>query len=121
MITDEEIENLPEEPELAFVAFERILRERSQTAIANASRNDENLDEYRLEYMNKVLGAAKALQVDALKNWEVPSANDNHIFSIYQDFLGSKTKCNTCDKQVLLWKNNMFTFPALRGMRYSAF
>lgn len=37
MITDEELENLPEEPDLAFVEFERIVRNRAKLLIAEVS------------------------------------------------------------------------------------
>ena len=41
MITDEEIEQLPEDPELAFVQFEEIVRKR-----LNAKIDDLNQDDY---------------------------------------------------------------------------
>jgi hypothetical protein len=52
MITDDEISQLPEDPELAFVEFEKILRARVHEKEDDASQeNYGNADPYRLEYL----------------------------------------------------------------------
>lgn len=87
MITDEELAQLPEDPELAFVEFERILRARLHQAEEEESRiqfGDAN--PYRLEYMNKVLAAAKEYGIEALVQSQVPSAN-GRIFEEYRQFV----------------------------------
>jgi len=87
MITDEEIAQLPEDPELAFVEFERILRTRMQEkegGIAQQQWGDAGT--YQLEYINKVLAAARAYDVDALKNWKVPPAADCNMYDRYRQF-----------------------------------
>ncbi|MFI5024786.1 MAG: hypothetical protein ACHQRJ_24440 [Alphaproteobacteria bacterium] len=53
MITNEEIFRHPEDPELAFVAFERILRDRLHEKENGASQVQwSDADSYRLGYIN---------------------------------------------------------------------
>jgi|SRR6516225_6134413 hypothetical protein len=78
MITDDELAQLPEDPELAFVEFERIVRARYYEAEREEAETQYgNADSYRLEYMNKVLAAARVYEISALAQWEVPSVRDN--------------------------------------------
>jgi hypothetical protein len=87
MITDEELAQLPEDPELAFVEFERIMRARLYEAEDEVSREQfGDADTYRLEYMNKVLAAAKEYGIETLVQWQVPSANAR-IFEQYRQFV----------------------------------
>jgi hypothetical protein len=87
MITDEEIEQLAEDPELAFVQFEEIVRGRSNEKIEQAERS-ENGDAsiYYLEYINKVLAAARAFKIDALKDCELPPV-DGNCWQAYRRFV----------------------------------
>jgi hypothetical protein len=86
MITDEELAQLPEDPELAFVEFERIMRARLYEAEEEASRQQfGDADSYRLEYINKVLAAAKEYGIEALVEWHVPSVG-SRIFEEYRQF-----------------------------------
>lgn len=84
MITDEEIEQLPAEPHLAFTEFERICRERTNARIdeAAATKDWPSFDIYHFEYINKVLAAAREFEIDALRDWEVPKVDSNidHAF-----------------------------------------
>ncbi len=79
MITDEEIDRLPEDDqELAFVEFEKIMRLRvheKEDELANEQYG--NPDSYRLEYINKVLAAARVYNIEVLGNWEVPKVSGN--------------------------------------------
>jgi hypothetical protein len=78
MITDEEISQLPEDPQLAFVEVEKIIRARLREKEDEATQEQYgNADSYRLEYMNKVLAAARVYEIEALKRWDVPQINDN--------------------------------------------
>jgi hypothetical protein len=87
MITDEEIAELPDDPELAFVEFERIMRTRVQEAEQEVAQEQfGDADTYRLEYMNKVLAAAKEYGIDAIVPWQIPHANSN-IFQEYRQFV----------------------------------
>lgn len=95
MISDEELAQLPEDPELAFVEFERILRAQVDRAelqekeliednvpvpnIANATRR-------KREYIVRILAAAKAYGISQLAEWRVPSAHDD-IEPIFSNFI----------------------------------
>ena len=86
MITDEELAELPDDPRLAFVAFERILRARlyeAEQEVSNYQYGD--TEQYRLEYINKVLAAAKEYGIDELTAWKLPGLNEN-INEIYKQF-----------------------------------
>ena len=89
MISDVEMSELPVDPELAFVQFEKILRGRVQemeTQEADSQRFD--ADSYRLEYMNKVHAAAKVFGIEALANLDVPRADRNSsIAEQYRQFV----------------------------------
>lgn len=87
LITDEDLANLPEDPQLAFVELERVARVRVQqweTEIAEVQYGD--ADPYRLEYINKVLAAARVYEIDALKDWQVPNVRDSNIYDQYRQF-----------------------------------
>jgi len=83
MITDDELLNLPDDPELAFIQYETVLRER---IITNIDQSDGyGVDEYKIEYISHVLGVAKALDLQILDGWSVPSSNSTSN-AIDQDF-----------------------------------
>jgi hypothetical protein len=80
MITDEELALLPEDPELAFVEFERIVRGRVDDQERNVEQGIAySADSYRREYINKVLAAAQVYEIAALENWTVPSVQDDIV------------------------------------------
>jgi hypothetical protein len=67
MITDEELAQLPEDPELAFVEFERIVRARLHEQEERAADGEySSLEAFQLEYMNKVAAAATEYGIKAL-------------------------------------------------------
>jgi hypothetical protein len=72
MITDEELAQLPDDPELAFVEFERIMRARLDEQENMAECGEYSAEPYQLEYMIKVRAAAKEYSIEALKDWRVP-------------------------------------------------
>jgi hypothetical protein len=72
MISDEELEQLPADPEMAFVEFEKILRSNLKAAIAKATV-DKAKNEYRLEYLNKILAGAKVFNIKGIANLGLPS------------------------------------------------
>ena len=82
MITDDELALLPEEPELAFVEFERIMRASVDEQELNEQRlADEGVgdiaDPYRRECLSKVLAAARVYGVAGFDGWRVPAAMDD--------------------------------------------
>lgn len=84
MITDEEIADLPEDPQLAFVTLERILRERVQEEERHADQNHD-VESFRIEYINRTVAAAKIYDIDALSQWKVPRVGEN-IYRAYIQF-----------------------------------
>lgn len=92
MISDDELSRLPADPELAFVQFEKILRERVQEMETQeqGSQGEFDANAYRLEYMNKVHAAAKVYEIEALAKLDVPNSNRySYIADEYKQF--------TCD------------------------
>jgi hypothetical protein len=92
-ISDEELENLPEEPEQKFVALERIVRERYEIANNNLGHNDSALPLLR-RYMSIVLPAAHLYQVRGLADWKRPSTNEDE-WGYYNAFLADVDYCTT--------------------------
>jgi hypothetical protein len=84
LITDDELENLPEDPELAFVKLEAILRSRTATALERADSN--NVDEVRVDYISRILAAKRAFGLDFLSGWNVPT-RENNLFETYSNFI----------------------------------
>ena len=72
MITDEELDGLPGDSELAFVALEQILRTKVENVEAEARNNDFDPDPARFEYMTRVVAAARHYEIEALGGLEVP-------------------------------------------------
>ena len=95
MINDEQLAQLPEDPTLAFVEFERILRahvdeqELQELKLADQGAPplpySYTLTSYKRDYINKVLAAAKAYDIAGLDSWSVPSARDD-VEDIYINF-----------------------------------
>lgn len=81
MITDDDLINLPDDPELAFVQYEASLRKRIQEAISNSEGY--GIPEFQFEYISHVLGMVNALQLSFMNDWSLPSTNESD--SIVQD------------------------------------
>jgi hypothetical protein len=86
MITDAEMEELPADPELAFVAVEKILRDKIYKIEAEARNNDFNPDQDRLGYMTRVLAAARTYDIEALSELNVPRMSRDGIYDEYLQF-----------------------------------
>lgn len=90
MITDEQIQELPlDDPEMAFVCFEAIVRGNAQDAI---SRTDENSTEYELEYLNKVMAAAQHFGIEIVGDLKMPKWGDKDIYARYRQLLSDVDK-----------------------------
>jgi hypothetical protein len=83
MITDDELSNLPADPELAFVAIENILRQRVSEYEIQARNNDESADQAYHEYMTRTLASAKIFKIEAISGLAIPPAS---ALSIYNDY-----------------------------------
>ncbi len=68
-------ENLPNDPEEAFLKLESLFREECEVAIANAHDN-ERTDVYHVRYIARVLGAITALELESQFSSEVPQIED---------------------------------------------
>jgi hypothetical protein len=84
MISDDELVDLPDDPELAFVQCERKLRNR----LLDSLRESEGYDiaSYKLEYINHVVAIARGLNLPFFDNYNVPTVEKN-IESFYTQFL----------------------------------
>lgn len=85
MITDEELENLPNDPQQAFVQLERIVRNKLHKSLDNAN-DGYSINEFRLSYMSTILGAAKSYNINILEGWNLPSRSDD-ISDLYTNFI----------------------------------
>ncbi len=85
-LTDEELHSLPEADGEAFVAGERIMRDRLNTAISEQEGYDNNnTDHLTLSYMNNVIALAANLGIAEIANWEYakPGHHAWHQFSTF--------------------------------------
>jgi hypothetical protein len=84
MISDDELLDLPEDPELAFVQCERKLREGLFRRLEETESYNAN-SSYKLEYINHVVAVAKALELSIFDEYSIPSlGSDLHPF--YEQF-----------------------------------
>lgn len=77
-------DNLPEDPQLAFVQLEIHFRKEAQHRIEQSDQGNE-INEYQLQYINQVTVAARALGIEQLSAYEVPF-NDNQMWELYTRF-----------------------------------
>lgn len=82
MIPDEELSQLPVDPQLAFVRLEQIMRER----LGMQEKEATDVDLPRLEYMNKVAAAALAYKIDGLEKLFVPPDASGPLATALQQF-----------------------------------
>jgi hypothetical protein len=88
LITQDEIEALPEDARERFVALEAICRKRHYEETAAATREEQwdLIQDSRLRYMSTVVSAAKFLKIEFIKDLEIPKRKqfDNDA---YADFV----------------------------------
>ncbi|MGB3041757.1 MAG: hypothetical protein WBB98_01050 [Xanthobacteraceae bacterium] len=76
--------DLPDDPELAFVALvDRFDNERETSIASSEERSDTSI--FLLDYMNNVFGAAEGLHLDIYNEWEMPT-NENNVWPLYREF-----------------------------------
>lgn len=85
LITQAEIEDLPEDPRQRFVRIEQICRERHHDDITNESEWGVVQDS-RLRYMSTVVAAAKFYKIEPIDKIEIPRKSDWND-DRYQDFV----------------------------------
>jgi hypothetical protein len=86
MITDEEFAQLPEEPELAFVEFERKMRDRLRRGELQAEEAFGPSEPHQREYISQVLAAARALEIARLSDAEIPLSYHQNS-DVFKNFL----------------------------------
>ncbi len=79
--------DLPDDPELAFVQYEEVLRKRIHDSLENS--NGHNAGSLRIEYMYEIIGVAKALGIEQFQNWDIPPAHDDDesIYNYYAQLI----------------------------------
>ena len=83
MISDDELLYLPDDPELAFVQFEKSQRQVLYQELETSTGY--NSDILYIEYINHVIASARALDLDILRDWAVPSTS-GQIFEVFGRF-----------------------------------
>jgi hypothetical protein len=72
-------------PEMAFVYLESKYREKLNANL-EGSDNSGSFDAYVIEYMHHTQAAARALGLDILDAWSVPSHSQRELYNLYKDF-----------------------------------
>ena len=80
---DGEYPNLAEDPDVAFRQLEKQFRAEMDEHLERSDGH--NSDTFTLSYINRTVAAAKTLEIEPLKNWEVPSHRGN-VWDEYQEF-----------------------------------
>ncbi len=84
MIKDEELAELSDDPEWAFVEYEHLVRQRTAVALAVSPTQDH--DRPRINYMRHVLAAVGSFKLGILGGWSVPQVGEGSISSKYEQF-----------------------------------
>jgi hypothetical protein len=74
--------------ELAFVYLEEKFRNKLDSKLEGTD-NSRSFDVCVIEYMNHTKAAARALNLDILDPWDVPSHGQHDLFDLYKDFTGA--------------------------------
>jgi hypothetical protein len=77
-------ENLPDEPELAFVALERHFKERLESDIDGSDQGNA-ISYFKQRYCNQVIAAAKSLDIDHIKDYSAPLGGQ-HDWEVHNQF-----------------------------------
>jgi len=85
LISQEEIENLPEDPQQRFVGIEALCRTRFEK-MCEGETEWSIIQDYRLTYMTAVVGAARWLKISPISEIEVPKRSTWNDQS-YEDFV----------------------------------
>ena len=84
MLSDDDLFNLPEDPERAFYEIEKRLRKKLEERL-DSGHNDSPYDEWYTDYINETLGAASALEIEYFENFSVPASRRN-VYDEYRRF-----------------------------------
>lgn len=84
-ITDDELDELPDDPLLRFVAIEKIVRDRLDSALDRLGMEDSAMP-YMRRYMSILLPAAKLYGVSSLGSWQRPAPGEDS-YDFYSAFI----------------------------------
>jgi hypothetical protein len=79
-------DDLPDDPELAFLALEERFRNERTRVIENFDPNYSTTEE-DIRYISRTLAARTELSLNVLENWRVPAARDLDS-DLYRNFIG---------------------------------
>ncbi len=85
MIDDDHYMNLPDNPELAFLEIEKSVKKTLEARLDGGDNNSPYTLWYR-EYINKVIAAARTLNVNGFEYLVYPKFGEDEIYTYYQDF-----------------------------------
>jgi hypothetical protein len=89
MITDEEMKDLPEDPDEAFVFIASSARQHLDEALEGRAEDNSSMSFYR-DYMTTVLAAAKVYEVSPIDQCSTPRVGDEH-WNFYEQFMADVT------------------------------
>jgi hypothetical protein len=93
-IRPEELDDLPEDPHTAFIAFVRLAEGRLTARLREIGPSDqdtyEQIDDARYGFQNVVLGAAKKFEIEPFASLEMPTLK-NHNNENYRQFRADLT------------------------------
>jgi hypothetical protein len=92
-ISDEEIADLPDDPEDAFIALESIVRERYEKAYSELGDN-EGPAELQRRYMSIVLPAVRHYGISDLDHWQRPKQGEDP-WKVFEGFIADIDYCIT--------------------------
>ncbi|WP_395328685.1 hypothetical protein WBP06_13570 [Novosphingobium sp. BL-8H] len=100
LITVEEMDELPDDPQEAFVIFEGICRRRMNAYISNIGINDNtDADEIRIEYMTRIGAAAAAYGIVELADSYYTDFNPTDFKILYRKAVAAATRLNIEKRQ----------------------
>jgi low affinity Fe/Cu permease len=91
MISDAELAELPDDPEQAFIGYERKLREKTIDALEHSDGG--SAQTIQLQYINLVIAAARFFGMEFLQNFEVPRVSASNIHDSYVQLISDVDHC----------------------------
>lgn len=78
------LDNLPEDPEMAFVHIEAYYKRELENDVANTDESSA-ISHFRARYINQIIATAKALDIAGIKDYEQPRAQ-REVWDYYEIF-----------------------------------
>jgi hypothetical protein len=81
---DDEYLDLAEDPDVAFRQLEKKFRAEMDGHLERSQAH--NFETFALSYINRTVAAAKTLEIEPLKDWEVPPPQRQNLWEEYEEF-----------------------------------